>query len=256
MSLLLCLTSMATRVGPSHAYTDLCVPLGWEDGVLQDMEGDGSVFEKDLLLTNSDMEADGDEAEDGASPSPDDDFSLNADSGSDERSGGISLEVEAALVKALASKSLTPILKEELRCKIQLKRLQHGQDEMTPDFSKKTSSMSLEEIMKRNKKMEQNRMSAHKSRQRQKSLEKTIKDKCDVLQRQNIALEKQVKLLRKACVQATQWLDQHQTCLHTSVSRASSFILPSQAGSSFPGIRFVPGSASVSLPSSGTFALP
>lgn len=54
---------------------------------------------------------------------------------------GISQEVQSALATALSSQSLTPILKEELRCKIQLNRLLHGQEEITADFSEKSCSV-------------------------------------------------------------------------------------------------------------------
>nr|KAG5713576.1 hypothetical protein BaRGS_024624 [Batillaria attramentaria] len=95
--------------------------------------------EEDLLFTNSDME-DEEDAEEETSLTQNDALPLDLDNALKGRSGSISMEVHTAMVEALASKSLTPILKEELRCKIQLKRLQHGQDEMTPDFTKKSSS--------------------------------------------------------------------------------------------------------------------
>ncbi|KAK7506513.1 hypothetical protein BaRGS_00001988 [Batillaria attramentaria] len=195
---------MAVWCGPSQLCPDPMGTLGAEED--QDQE-------EDLLFTNSDME-DEEDAEEETSLTQNDALPLDLDNALKGRSGSISMEVHTAMVEALASKSLTPILKEELRCKIQLKRLQHGQDEMTPDFTKKSSSMSLEEIVKRNKKMEQNRVSAHKSRQRQKNLEKTIQAKLEDLQKQNKWLQEQARLLRQACKQARDWLDQHKTCLY------------------------------------------
>jgi hypothetical protein len=50
--------------------------------------------------------------------------------------------VESAFSAAVSSQSLTPLLKEELRCKIQLKRLQRGKNELEADFSHKPFSVS------------------------------------------------------------------------------------------------------------------
>lgn len=62
--------------------------------------------------------------------------------------------------------------------------------------------------------------------------------KLEGLQKQNQALEEQAKLLRRACQQAREWLDQHKTCLyHTALalpSLGSSLTLPPRAVTSFP----------------------
>ncbi|KAK7113162.1 hypothetical protein V1264_012505 [Littorina saxatilis] len=123
------------------------------------------------------------------------------------------LEMERALRAAVRSGTLTPLLKEELRCKIQLKRLQHGQDEMTSDFSVKPAAMSVEEVVKKNRKMQQNRMSAQRSRDRQKSVEQTVTLRLQRLEKDNQLLESQAKALRHACHVARTWLQQHRACL-------------------------------------------
>ncbi|XP_076460089.1 uncharacterized protein LOC143293077 isoform X2 [Babylonia areolata] len=137
----------------------------------------------------------------------------------DSRTDSVPKEMEAAVSAALSSRSLTPLLKEELRCKIQLRRLQHGEEEITPDFSVKPSPMSLEEVAKKNKKMQQNRVSAQRSRERQKSLEERIKSRLELLQNENKLLSEQAHSLRHACRVARAWLQQHRSCLQHINSR-------------------------------------
>lgn len=172
-------------------------------------------------IFNSDSDSDSDNDSESDLLFPEFDLELSCGDCTDPISKGsdvgISQEVQSALATALSSQSLTPILKEELRCKIQLNRLLHGQEEITADFSEKSCSMSVEEIVKKNRKLEQNRMSAHKSRLKQKTLEENIKSRLASLERHNAWLGEQVKSLRHACSLARQWLGQHEECLqHTA----------------------------------------
>lgn len=91
-------------------------------------------------------------------------------------------EIERAFEKFITEGSLTPMLKHELKMKIQFKRLERGQSELVlGQHQLKTYELRPDEIEKRNKRLYQNRISAQKCRQRLREhthkLKKEIKRK-------------------------------------------------------------------------------
>ncbi|GFR78924.1 proto-oncogene c-Fos-like [Elysia marginata] len=75
-----------------------------------------------------------------------------------------------ATIKALNSGSLTPLIKEELRCTIQSRRLAEGKGELKVEFKSppKKKTMSEEERARYLKRRVQNREAAQRFRQKQK----------------------------------------------------------------------------------------
>ncbi|XP_022318319.2 uncharacterized protein LOC111121359 [Crassostrea virginica] len=84
-------------------------------------------------------------------------------------------ELLKALKRSFSSRSFLPLLKEELKCKIQCRRLSEGEDEMKVQFQeKKEYQLSEEEIQKRERRILQNRRSANKRKVKQKQYEEEL----------------------------------------------------------------------------------
>ncbi|XP_041353199.1 basic leucine zipper transcriptional factor ATF-like 3 [Gigantopelta aegis] len=81
--------------------------------------------------------------------------------------------------EVLLTGRLTPLIKEELKCKIQSRRLSMGQDEMEVNFeAPKRYQLSDEEKAKKLQRKERNKVAARRHRQKTKEdarkLEKTV----------------------------------------------------------------------------------
>ncbi|KAK3605434.1 hypothetical protein CHS0354_007516 [Potamilus streckersoni] len=83
--------------------------------------------------------------------------------------------LERAITDSLLQGKITPLLKQELNLKIQCKRLLEGKREIVIQHEQpKTYQMSEDEILKRNRRLQQNRASANRSRGRLKNREEEL----------------------------------------------------------------------------------
>ncbi|XP_021359923.1 cyclic AMP-dependent transcription factor ATF-3-like isoform X2 [Mizuhopecten yessoensis] len=108
--------------------------------------------------------------------------------------------VDDKLVKAtqecLDTGSIMPMLKEELRCTIQNRRLAEGKTELTVQFTPPTEQqLNAEEIIKKENRREQNRRAARKFRQKQATLSQNFQKRIEQLEAENRRLTTQVKRL-------------------------------------------------------------
>ncbi|XP_046561993.1 basic leucine zipper transcriptional factor ATF-like 3 [Haliotis rubra] len=106
-------------------------------------------------------------------------------------------ELLNAQERALASNSITPLLKQELRYKIQSRRLTEGKDELNVSCSNTSTShsheLTAEEIEKRGKRKEQNRQAAKRFRLKRKDETDAHLQEMELLQQKNTALHAKVK---------------------------------------------------------------
>nr|XP_034313026.1 uncharacterized protein LOC117684540 isoform X2 [Crassostrea gigas] len=80
-----------------------------------------------------------------------------------------------AFQESFQSQSFLPLLKEELKCKIQCRRLSKGEGEMKVQFEEqKVYQLTDEEIIKRQKRLSQNRRSAIKRKLKEKLYEEEL----------------------------------------------------------------------------------
>uniref|UniRef100_A0A2C9LM56 BZIP domain-containing protein n=1 Tax=Biomphalaria glabrata TaxID=6526 RepID=A0A2C9LM56_BIOGL len=74
-----------------------------------------------------------------------------------------------ATMESLECGRLTPLIKEELRCRIQSRRLSEGKEELLVEFPSPTPSHPRpDEVQKRDRRREQNRRAAQKFRKKRK----------------------------------------------------------------------------------------
>ncbi|CAG5121979.1 unnamed protein product [Candidula unifasciata] len=103
-----------------------------------------------------------------------------------------------AFTQACASKRPTPLLKYELRCLIQARRLTQGKDELAVKFMSPTvlklSAAELEQVARRRR---QNRLAAQRCRQKRKMSQELMVKKIHQLQEQNQQLVMAADLLRQ-----------------------------------------------------------
>ncbi|XP_052069000.1 uncharacterized protein LOC127708191 [Mytilus californianus] len=75
-----------------------------------------------------------------------------------------------AIQQCLEDDSCLPLIKEEIKLKIQCKRIISGEEELKVDHRRPVKHLlTEEEVFKRNRRKEQNRRSAVRTRTRQKS---------------------------------------------------------------------------------------
>ncbi|PVD39247.1 hypothetical protein C0Q70_01875 [Pomacea canaliculata] len=90
------------------------------------------------------------------------------------------------------------VLKEELRLKIQLKRLQQGKPEMEVTFDEpRQYELSEEEKAKQERRKERNRVAAKNSRNKRKKHQQQVEHKHKELNNENTSLRTDVEKLRK-----------------------------------------------------------
>ncbi|XP_067672356.1 transcription initiation factor TFIID subunit 3-like [Haliotis asinina] len=117
-------------------------------------------------------------------------------------------EVKQAAVESEKSQSVLPLIKEELRTRIQLKRLISGDGDTEPDI-RKPYQMTLDELKKRERKKEQNRRAALRSRQKQTNQESEIIQRHRDQVLQNEKLEKEIEELKKERHRLIKYLERH-----------------------------------------------
>ncbi|XP_041364774.1 uncharacterized protein LOC121380090 [Gigantopelta aegis] len=97
-------------------------------------------------------------------------------------------EINKAASECRKRQSILPLLKQELKTKIQLNRLRAGKKELQVDFTPSKSKMTFEELTKRERRREQNRMSALRSRIRQKQNEEDVEKRYEEIEREHTSL--------------------------------------------------------------------
>ncbi|XP_076442229.1 cyclic AMP-dependent transcription factor ATF-3-like [Babylonia areolata] len=127
---------------------------------------------------------------------------------------------DAALLKAtvesLHTGRLTPLIKEELRCRIQSRRLSEGKDELRVQFESPTRSEPRpEEIEKLNRRREQNRRAAQKFRRKKKERGKHLTEESQRLECDNNSLRSEISKLNKERDELLQILSEHVQLCHS-----------------------------------------
>ncbi|XP_067672613.1 uncharacterized protein [Haliotis asinina] len=140
-----------------------------------------------------------------------------------ERFANASDEAKQALASAFKENSVRPLLKMELKNKIQLKRLKEGKGELKVTFEDRPiCEPTEEEKAKANTRKQKNRESAVRSRKKReehvKQLEKTVKE----LDRDNKQLNKEIAQLRASIAGDLQQVASIGcTCFTTDTSAAN-----------------------------------
>ncbi|XP_061182558.1 uncharacterized protein LOC133190893 [Saccostrea echinata] len=105
-------------------------------------------------------------------------------------------ELSQAVYESYQTKSCLPLLKEELKCKIQCRRLSRGEGELKVQFEEqKVYKLTDDEVQKRNRRLLQNRLSASKRRIKDKEYEESLLARIKRLEKENLKKEKEKKLL-------------------------------------------------------------
>ncbi|KAL5008587.1 hypothetical protein ScPMuIL_014168 [Solemya velum] len=115
--------------------------------------------------------------------------------------------LEAAKLESLKSGRLTPLIKLELKCRIQTRRLSEGKDELDVEFTPPQKTMlTVEEKCKRLKRLQQNKEAARKCREKKKQNAKIQEEKFEQLQKKNGSLRDQLKCLEEEKIKVMQLL--------------------------------------------------
>ncbi|KAK6176229.1 hypothetical protein SNE40_014552 [Patella caerulea] len=113
--------------------------------------------------------------------------------------------------KSESENSLTPIVKEELRCFIAAKRHKEGKREIRAEFYEpKQHPLTQEEIMKKERRREQNRRAATKCRKKKKEARMSKESEMSSLRQSNSNLQKQVRILNRELKQLNQVIEKHK----------------------------------------------
>ncbi|XP_060083684.1 uncharacterized protein LOC132562925 [Ylistrum balloti] len=122
-------------------------------------------------------------------------------------------KLEKAFHSSLQEGSSLPLLKEELRLKIQHERLKSGQDELVVAQSPpKPDILTLPEVFKKNRRRYQNRQSADRSRHRGKEYEKQLLETISQQEKRKANLERLRDRLMGTKQMLTDALNQHTKC--------------------------------------------
>ncbi|XP_021359964.1 cyclic AMP-dependent transcription factor ATF-3-like [Mizuhopecten yessoensis] len=102
---------------------------------------------------------------------------------------------EAALV-AMETGNMTPIIKQELRCLIQSRRLAEGKSELYVDFVPPVmTELTPEELLKKENRREQNRIASRKFRRKQAFSINKFKKRIQRLKSENTRLSSELSSL-------------------------------------------------------------
>ncbi|XP_062616185.1 uncharacterized protein LOC134277906 [Saccostrea cucullata] len=105
-------------------------------------------------------------------------------------------KLSQAVYESYQTRSCLPLLKEELKCKIQCRRLSRGEDELKVRFEEqKVYKMTDAELQKRNRRLQQNRQSASKRRIKDKEYEESLLARIKRLEKEILKKEKEKKQL-------------------------------------------------------------
>ncbi|XP_033735254.1 cyclic AMP-dependent transcription factor ATF-3-like [Pecten maximus] len=143
--------------------------------------------------------------------------------------GPVDEELAKAVRACEDTDSILPILKEELKCTIQKRRLAEGKTELTVQFTPPTKQeLSPEEIIKKENRREQNRRAARKFRRKQAELARGFQQRIKQLETENVRLREQLRRLtqEKGYIQGKVHAH-HAMCENSGVPDVS-MLLPSQ----------------------------
>ncbi|XP_046375543.1 cyclic AMP-dependent transcription factor ATF-3-like [Haliotis rubra] len=116
-----------------------------------------------------------------------------------------------ATVEVLKTGRLTPLIKEELKCTIQTRRLSEGKDELQVEFnSPEKTSLRPEEVERQHRRREQNRRAAMKFRQKKKDRTEILLRETQKLQNANTTLRDEIDRLVRERNHLTEVLSAHQ----------------------------------------------
>ncbi|XP_071079198.1 protein c-Fos-like [Haliotis cracherodii] len=131
--------------------------------------------------------------------------------------GDNSCEIEERLARAaetsLKTKSISPVLREELRLSILNRRHANGQEELSVEFKKPVKhDLTPAEIEKKVRRREQNRRAARRCRQKKKQKQEgTFEGLAKVIE-ENQSLEAEINLLKSEKDAIKRFLESHGVC--------------------------------------------
>ncbi|KAL3861742.1 hypothetical protein ACJMK2_007765 [Sinanodonta woodiana] len=106
-------------------------------------------------------------------------------------------KLTAAALEALKNGNMTPLIKEELKCTIQAKRMAHGLNELKVEFTEPVKhELNSEEKAKVERRREQNKLAARRFRERQRSLGHKLQKETQKLESANTLLNYEIRQLR------------------------------------------------------------
>ncbi|XP_067681914.1 cyclic AMP-dependent transcription factor ATF-3-like [Haliotis asinina] len=102
----------------------------------------------------------------------------------------IDVKLARATLQVLETGRLTPLIKEELKCKIQARRHSLGQEEYNVEFKKpKSYSLTPEEEERAQHRKERNRLAAQRFRRKRKEEYKNVEMEVERLEKANAKLQ-------------------------------------------------------------------
>uniref|UniRef100_A0A0B7B045 BZIP domain-containing protein n=1 Tax=Arion vulgaris TaxID=1028688 RepID=A0A0B7B045_9EUPU len=105
--------------------------------------------------------------------------------------------VIAPSVTETSQSIISDVIKQEIRCKIQLKRINQGQEELKADFTQPDTTISYTDVQKRNEIREKNKQYARQSRDRVKHEWKRLEETNRELVQLNVEVRNKLKKLRE-----------------------------------------------------------
>ncbi|KAK6181036.1 hypothetical protein SNE40_008980 [Patella caerulea] len=129
-----------------------------------------------------------------------------------------------ATFASLESGQLTPLLKEELKCRIQSRRLSEGKEELHVDFTSPSKFQPRpDEIEKLNKRREQNRRAARKFRQKKRKDGDNLMKEAEKLDTDNTSLQEEIAKLYEERNKLEEILNDHtHKCQLVSTGQSTS----------------------------------
>ncbi|ESO90091.1 hypothetical protein LOTGIDRAFT_164395 [Lottia gigantea] len=129
-----------------------------------------------------------------------------------------------ATYASLETGQLTPLLKEELKCRIQSRRLSEGKEELLVDFTSPSKFQPRpDEIEKLNKRREQNRRAARKFRQKKRKDGDNLMKESEKLESDNTSLQEEIaKLYEERKKLEEIWSDHTRKCQLITTGQSTS----------------------------------
>ncbi|KAL3861845.1 hypothetical protein ACJMK2_007859 [Sinanodonta woodiana] len=118
-------------------------------------------------------------------------------------------------VKAMKNNDMMPIIKEELKNRIHVKRKAEGKETLIVDFTgKPNTELTDEEKKKAEKRRLQNKMAARRFRERQNILGINLRKKTQKFESDNTSLRNQIRLLNREREILQRQLQEHLSVCH------------------------------------------
>lgn len=110
----------------------------------------------------------------------------------------------------MSTGSVTPLIKEELRCTIQKKRLSSGQDELEVTYEEpEPSKLSADDELKRIRRRERNRLAAQRCRSKRKVKADSLNAETEQLERANSRLRDEIADLERQLSDLRSMINRH-----------------------------------------------